>query len=143
MGKMKQLSKLERQEIFLLKEKGYSLREIAKSMGRNASTISREMKRNAVKGKYVPQKAQMKFYLRWKYRKPYMKKIRQDNELEEFIREKLQSGWTPEQIGGKWKKQTGKKIAKSSIYRYLESQFGRKLKKYLPYKGRKGKRGPK
>ena len=138
---MNQLTKTERQEIYLLKEKGYSLRSIGKALGRNASTISREIRRNSVKQEYVPKKAQMKFYLRWKYRKPYIKKIRENDELERYIITRLKEGWSPEQIAGRWNRENNDTVTYSSVYRYLHSQFGRKYKKLLPYKGRKRKKG--
>ena len=89
MRNMKQLSKTERMEIGILKSKGYSLRSIAQSMGRNVSTISREVQRNSVAGEYQPNKADQKAKVRWKYRKPYMKKIRGHNNLEQYICNKL------------------------------------------------------
>jgi|SRR6185295_1977619 len=137
---MQQLRKTERQEIYLLREKGYSLRGIAKALGRDVSTVSREVRRNAVKGVYFPEKAQQKFSLRWRYRKPYMKKIRQNNSLENYIRTKLQEGWSPEQIAGRWCRDSGEKIGCSSIYRYLEA-FGGQLKQYLAFRGKKRKSG--
>lgn len=136
---MKQLSKLERQEIYLLLRKGYSLREIAKVLGRDASTISREVRRNAVQGEYFAEKAQKKFAVRWKYRKPYMKKIRQNNELENYIRSKLQEGWSPEQVAGRWNREHEGKISFMSIYNYLDA-FGFPLKQHLCFGGRKRKK---
>jgi|SRR6185295_1255876 len=136
---MKQLQKTERQEIYLLREKGYSLRGIAKALGRDVSTVSREVRRNAVKGLYFPEKAQQKFALRWKYRKPYMKKIRQNDELETYIRAKLREGWSPEQIAGRWNRAGKEQISFMSIYSYLDA-FGNGLKRYLYFRGRKKKK---
>jgi len=72
-----------------------------------------------------------------------MKKIRQNNELEDYIAVKLQEGWSPEQVAGRWSKERDSSIARCSVYRYLHSSFGWQLKKYLPHKGRKWKRGKK
>lgn len=94
-----------------------------------------------MKGEYIPQKAQQKFWNRWQWRKPHMKKIRKNNELEEYIQEKLQEGWSPEQIAGRWNKFNKYQISFMSIYNYLDSQFGWKFKKCLWYKGKKRKRG--
>lgn len=41
------LSFAEREEIAILKEKGKGVREIARTIGRDAGTISRELRRNA------------------------------------------------------------------------------------------------
>ena len=60
-----QLSLTERIEIYRLHAGGKSLRFIAKSMGRNAATISRELKRNGKTsrawpgGGYDPERAYM------------------------------------------------------------------------------------
>lgn len=72
-----------------------------------------------------------------------MKKIRQNNRLEEYITEKLRAGWSPEQVAGRWSKEQDGSIARCSIYRYLHSSFGWKLKRHLPHRGKKWKRGKK
>lgn len=46
--------------------KGYSMRRIAKELGRSASTISRELKRNTSKGEYLPVKAEARYHKRRK-----------------------------------------------------------------------------
>jgi len=69
-----------------------------------------------------------------------MKKIRQNNELEKYIRRKLQEGWSPEQIAGRWRRDSGERIGCSSIYRYLDV-FGGQLRQYLSCRGRKRKKG--
>lgn len=141
---MPHLTKTERQEIFLLKEKGYSLRGIAAALDRNPSTISREIRRNSVKNYYNPKKAQHKSYVRWKYRKPYLKKIRQNDELERFIRKKLKREWSPETIAGVWNQKNSVHIAPLTIYKYVYSTFGCDLSQYLYSKReRKKKRVPK
>ncbi len=141
-----QIIKAERMEIFILLQKKYSLRNIAKALGRDVSSVSREIKRNSVRGEYLPQKAQLKSEHRWKYRKSYMKKIRKDNELEEYIREKLKREWSPEAIAQRWntqergKEDGGKEqrrvvnkshISHTTIYAYIDSLFGHGLERYL------------
>ena len=98
-----QLNKTERQEISLHLQKGYSLRSIAKMLGRNHSTISREIKRNSLgQIAYDPHKANHKKYVRRKYCKFRCKKIRTYPVLEDYIKKKLQRKWSPEQIAGRW-----------------------------------------
>jgi transcriptional regulator with XRE-family HTH domain len=63
------VSKSERSEISILKRKGYSLRDIARELGRSASTISDELSRNRVNGRYDPEKAHHKAYVHRKYAK--------------------------------------------------------------------------
>lgn len=141
---MSHLIKTDRQEIFLLKEKGYSLRNIATALGRSPSTISREIRRNSVQDSYTPKKAQHKSYVRWRYRKPYLKKIRQNDQLECFIRERLKLHWSPETIAGVWNKQNGVSISPLTIYKYVYSIFGCNLSDFLYSKReRRKKRKPK
>ncbi len=140
---MPHITKTERQEIFLLKQKGYSLRNIAAALDRSPSTISREIRRNSVKGSYIPKKAQHKSYVRWKYRKPYLKKIRRNDELECFIRERLKLHWSPETIAGVWNQENTVSISPLTIYKYVYSVFGCDLSDYLYSKReRRKKRKP-
>ena len=80
-------------------KKGYSYREIAKMMGRSASTVSRELRRNCtymnVAPSYYPHTAQKKYMLRRSYchRGMYW-----HEETIQYINEKLKATWSPEQI---------------------------------------------
>ena len=141
---MTHLIKTERQEIYLLKQKGYSLREIAKALARSPSTISRELQRNTVFGKYHPAKAHHKSYTRWKYRKLYLKKILAYPDMENFLRQQIIRGWSPEQVAGVWNRTHSVKISPLTVYKYIYSDYGIGLTKYLLTKRiRKRKRIPK
>ena len=121
---MWQLKKTERNEIMLLHQKWYSARDIAKATWRHHSTISRELKRNAVKWEYVANKAEMKSYQRRHKQQKQLKKIRLDNELEWFIREKLKSLWSPQRIAWNWSKDNPtRRISHTTIYKYVYSSF--------------------
>jgi IS30 family transposase len=128
---MTHLCKTDRQEIYLLKAKGYSLREIAKALARSPSTISRELRRNAVKGIYTPQKANQKSAVRWKYRKTYLKKIIQNSEMENYIRQKIILGWSPEQVSGAWNLSNETSVSPITVYKYVYSNYGIGLTKHL------------
>ena len=79
--------------------KGKSYREIAKLLGRNVSSISRELRRNCTFyrdiPRYYPYTAQKKSNLRNSYRHRGM---RWKEEVLDYINEKLQQTWSPEQI---------------------------------------------
>ncbi len=79
--------------------KGKSYREIAKLLGRNVSSVSRELNRNCTHRndipRYYPQTAQRKSNLRNSYRH---KGIFWDTEVLEYISSKLKETWSPEQI---------------------------------------------
>lgn len=142
MANYKQLTKSERQEIYILKEKGYNQSDIAKAIGKNKSTISRELSRNSVTEKntnkrvYLPDKAEHKKYTRRKYSKYYAKKIIANSDLRKYIDEKLQLYWSPEQIAGRWNTENEKlKVSHVIIYNYIYSAQGQKYHEYL-YKKR-------
>ena len=79
--------------------KGYSYRKIAELLGRNVSSISREIMRNKsfmnVKPSYYPHTAQKKYLLRRSY---CHRGMFQDPSKLEYIKEKLLLTWSPEQI---------------------------------------------
>lgn len=133
------MNKGERLELSILLGKGYSLRAIAKAMGRDHSSLSRELKKNPVNGKYDPEKANRKAQVRRAKSKYQGMKIRETHGLEEYVAERMKRDWSPELIAGRWKGETGKKLKADAIYKYLYSSFGQHLCKYLKYK-RYGKR---
>ena len=59
MKKYKQLTLGLRYQIFAYKQENYSISKIAKVLGYNKSTISRELKRNTKDGYYSPEYAQI------------------------------------------------------------------------------------
>lgn len=138
----KQFTKAERNELFLLKKKGYLNKDIAEVLGRHPSTIGRELKRNSTKkGTYHPESAERKAYYRRRYKKQPSKKIRQDSELEDYIRQKLKLGWSPETIAGVWNKEySDKTVHFYTIYRYIYSKFGCGLWQYLDSRREKPKK---
>ena len=79
--------------------KGYSYRKIAELLGRNVSTISREINRNKtymnVKPAYYPHTAQKKYLIRRSY---CHRGMFHKQEVLDYIQEKLLETWSPEQI---------------------------------------------
>ncbi|MFE6691008.1 IS30 family transposase [Streptomyces sp. NPDC057743] len=85
-----------------LREKA-SLRTIAAELGRSPSTVSREIRRNGIPLRaggrrlaYRPQAAQVRAEARRPRPKP--SKIKQNPELRDFIQDRLDKRWSPEQI---------------------------------------------
>lgn len=141
--KYKHFSKNDRNELSILLKKGYSMRDISKVLGKNPSSISREVSNNSVNGQYDPDKAHRQTHNRRIHSKYQGMKIRESNWLEKYIQGKLKSEWTPEEIAGRLKYENNNQSAVSfkAIYEYLETPFGEKYKKYLPSKTwRKGKK---
>ena len=87
----------ERERLAASKAEGLSLRAIARRLGRAASTISRELRRNALpKGGYLPVHAEGCY----RERRQRQAVLERDAGLGRFVRERLLEGWTPEQIAG-------------------------------------------
>ncbi len=137
------LTKTERREIALLKEKKYSLRDIAKMLDRSPNTISWEAKLNSVRDRYEPDKADHKAYVRRKYSKYQGMKIVENRELRGYVEEKTRKDWSPEQIAGRLKEidKDTKYVSYQAIYKFIYSVYGRTLEQYLRYRGKKTKRG--
>jgi len=140
-NKYKQLTIEERCEIARLYSTGTSVRQIASSLDRSASTIARELKRNSgQKGTYQPKYAdQISKSRRWSG-----SKLERDSSLRETVLLHLSQGWSPEQVSGRINKERGKQvISYETIYRFIYSQMARKKdfswRHYLPNK--KSKRG--
>ena len=129
--------KTERSELSILLEKGYSVRSIASALKRSPSSVSREIGRNTINGEYDSGKADHKAYVRRWQSKYQGMKIRENQKLEQYVREKLKKHWSPEQISGRLKLEQGHPIISHRvIYKYLDSVFGWPLKKYLKYQGK-------
>ena len=125
--KWKNLSGVERAEIAILEAKGYSLRSIAKSLGRSPNTISYEMKRNGMKERYDPRRAEAKSRLRKRMRKLQWMKIEGTKDLRHYIIEKLELKWNPDEIAGRMRKEKRPwSVSKNSIYRWLYSYRGQR-----------------
>src|SRR3954447_16423539 len=133
----------ERERVAALKAEGLSLRGIARALGRAASTISRELRRNALpKGGYLPVHAEG-CYLERRQRPAVLER---DAKLGRFVRERLLEGWTPEQVAG-WLKRGEERglrpVSLETIYAFVHrpGQRGEKLWKLLPRgRARRGRR---
>jgi IS30 family transposase len=125
-----------------LKEKGYSLRSIATALDRSVSTISDEIKRNSVKGRYNPSKAHHKAYVRRKQSKYQGMHIVENKETKKFIDTSLYDDLSPQAISGrlKAKEKDLLGISKNSIYRYVKSVHGRKIEAHRKNKRRRKKK---
>jgi len=124
----------ERGKIEILLE-DHSLREIAKKLGRNVSTISRELRRNRTPRGYSDIRAQAKYVVRRKECRPAQKLSYQ--KLWKHILDKIPEGWTPETIAGRlpldYPDDPSMRICHETIYRciYTNSRL-HFLIQYLP-----------
>lgn len=139
------LSKVQRSELSILRNKGYSYRDIANVLHIHYSTVSRELKRHFMRntGEYDPLKAHHKAYVSRKYSKYHGMKISKDSFLREFVIRGLEAGWTPEEVSGRLKRDHARVLGFKSIYSWLNSVQGQAYLPLLPSKswkhGRKRK----
>ena len=126
----------DRDEISILLKKGYSYRDIANTLGRNHSSVSREIKGNSTKGKYDPRKAQTKAQRKRISSKHQGMKISNNTDLEIMIALGLMANWSPEEIAGRITYLNDNKsvISAKSIYKFCYSAYGQYLCRYLPHK---------
>lgn len=133
MQKKKKISAQERDQIAVMLASGFSLRNIAKKLGRSVSSISDERKRNSTGGEYKSIAANSLSLQR-------NRQSRKTNPLKSpkifsLVFDKLREGWSPEQIAGRLKRLNQGKtiICHETIYRYIYSPEGKKrnLHEYL------------
>lgn len=93
----RQLQPEDRVTLASLNQQNYSVREIASVLGRSASTISRELHRNASAGQYSSSSAQHSCQHRRRQGRP-MRKLHPDAVLFDVVQHLLQQRWSPEQI---------------------------------------------
>lgn len=97
-----------------------SLREIARAVGRDPGTISRELKRNASAEYrlYLSHRAQGRAIQR---RKQASRRLRlKQPAIRDYVRTKLAEGWSPEQIAGRMRlDRPGVNVSHEAIYQYI------------------------
>lgn len=125
----------EREMSRVLKAQGLSIRAIAKKLNRSPSTVSREFRRNCyADGTYSAHHADKLYQKRRKNcgRKPKL----QSGAVRDYVVEKMNLRWSPEQIAGRARldKETFS-ISFSTIYRAIDSGvLPSQLKKIMRFK---------
>lgn len=133
----------DRIELSILLKKGYSYREIGPEIGKNASSISREIKLNSTNGEYDPIKAHSKARARRKASKYQGMKVVEHHWLKACIEDRMKNKkWTPEEIAGRLCSENNNipVISAKSIYKFLYSAYGQYLCKYLVHQRYKPKK---
>ena len=107
----------DRIEISRLHADGISRRAIGRMMGRSASTIGRELRRNSLpKGGYKPASADRIALSR----RRRLSRIERLSPLGDHVRDHLAMGWSPEQIAGRLRLEGSQhRVSHESIYRYI------------------------
>jgi IS30 family transposase len=129
----RQLSAEEREEISRGIEAGFSVRGMAKALGRAASTVSREIRRNGGRCRYRARRSDQNAYRR--ARRPKRRKLDANPRLRSEVEEMLEAFLSPEQIAARLKarypEQSEMQISHEAIYRALFVQGRGKLRKEL------------
>lgn len=122
-----------------LVEHGFSIRAVARMLGRSPNTVARELREKQVKGSYQPKKAQHKTYWRRYIAKRGCMKVALNGELAKLVMEKLPLRWSPERIAGYARRQ-GIGVSTKAIYKYVRSRC---LERHLFWRRNHRKGGPK
>lgn len=94
------------------------IREIACFLKRSPNTVSREIRKNTVKGEYRADKAHKKSYFkRWRSKRQCLK-VAMDRFLHRFVDEKLRERWSPEQMSGYLETELGISCSAKAIYKF-------------------------
>lgn len=120
----KHLQPFERDEIACMLSAGYNQKEIATYLSRHPSTISNEIKRNGSQirnTRYRANRAQLRADQR--KNSAHVKKRLKNDDIKEYVIEKLMEGYTPEQIAGRIGiDKPGCKTNYESIYLFIYNQ---------------------
>ena len=136
-----QLSLVERDQLAVLRAQRLSLSAIAKRLGRNKSTISRELRRNraliynAYGGGSAHRRAQQR-----KHRAGRRPRLKHPT-IRSYVKRKLKAGWSPEQIAGRLpNRYPGWHISYEAIYQYIYVLETRRTENLIPFLARAHKR---
>ena len=133
------LSREERYEIARLRDARVGVREIARAVGRDPGTISRELARNgaARTGRYEPERAHTLAYAR--RRRPRPRKLAGNARLRQWVQGRLDVQDSPEQIAGRlpvvFPHDSGMRISHEAIYQAIYvrpvGQLRRQMRSHL------------
>jgi len=126
----KHLSLEERHYIEFSLKNEMTLTEIAQNLGRDQSTISREINRNTGLRGYRHKQAE---HLAQKRHSTKPKAIKLTDDIKELIEKYINQDWSPEQIAGRLEKEGVIKVHHETIYQYVlaDKQSGGELYKHL------------
>lgn len=132
-----QLTREQRYQIYALQKMDHNQTAIAKAIGVDKSTISRELVRNKGQRGYRPIQAHNKALERRRKAKSFIQA-----ETWELVEEKLRQDWSPEQITGWLMKHHGNTVSHEWIYQHIlaDKRAGGTLYKHLRCQKKRRKR---
>ena len=129
-----QLNETERERIYELHLTGLGPTAIGRQLGRDKSTISRELRRNRSHGRYSAQRAQ-EMAQRRRAGRPVVRKLDRP-EIQQAVRAGLIQHWSPEQIVQRLRLEAERTpehwVSRQGIYRWLE-RGGRQFAHFRRY----------
>jgi IS30 family transposase len=130
------LTKEDRYHIKAQKAVGKSVAKIAKKIGCDKSTISRELRRNRGRRGYRPKQAHGLARERWKGAE---KAIKMTPELIAVVEGRLRQKWSPEQITGRLKREDQPHVIHERIYQHIldDKENGGELWRCLRWSNRR------
>src|SRR5437868_5774267 len=128
----------ERDRIAQLSHQGADQKEIAKALGRDPATISRELRRNQTGSDYHAAQAEQQARRR-RSERPLVRKL-DDPQLNALVRRGLAQQWAPEQIAGRLRQQHPDQghVSPQTIYTWIAQSDDRKH--WESFLRRRGKR---
>ena len=144
MNKLNNLTLMERESVYKMHHEGKGVREISRYLGRNASTISRELKRNKAPKRLIFTCS----YSRATYAQERADKRKQQTknkqrlksaEVRAYVEEQINNKRSPRDISLRIKEELGIKVSHESIYQWIYNDK-RCLIKKLPRKGKRRNR---
>lgn len=125
------LTKDERDLVAVLCGEGRSLREIARRLGRDPGTISRELSRNAPPihtGYYLPHKAQARAVARARMSRTHARL--RDRWVRAYVIRQIRRGWSPELIAGRLSRlRPNQTISHEAIYQWIYTD----ARQFIPF----------
>lgn len=132
----------ERQQIWVMRSKGRGIREISRFLGRDASVVSRELRRNGggtrmglsglERARYAHDRAKRRLQERKRGKRGAIRLV----VVREHIVNRLIDKFSPEAIANTMEQEIGKKISCSTIYRWIKCEMP-ELKHHLYERGKK------
>lgn len=138
--KKKELNEADRKVIEVLLNRGESRTKIAKELGVHKSTIGREVNNRSTPNGYFADIAHLNYEVRRERTGTNARKIIH-SQTRNYILLRLQSGWSPEQISGRMKREKREdRICHETIYNFVYNESYCKREKAYQYLRRGKKR---
>ena len=136
------LTEDERYHIYELIRQGRTTRQIASELGRHHATVARELKRDRGLRGYRPKQAQAAASERQSHASRFLRARRIPEYLKSIAMQKIEEGWSPDQISKRFRKDGTGQISSETIYRLILAdkkeggELYKNLRLYRKYKRR-------